>query len=124
MLVIKRDGTKKPYQRRKIRLAISKANREVPIEEQASGKQIDMICDNIENFDVKEIHVESIQDYIEDQLMTLGLKSLAKKYIIYRYNRMLTRKSNTTDDSILSLVRNDNESVMRENSNKNTFNSL
>lgn len=121
MLVIKRNGSKKPYQRRKVRLAISKANMEVPIEEQASGKQIDAICDSIEKFDVKEIHVEDIQDYIEDQLMTLGLRSLAKKYIIYRYNRMLTRKQNTTDDSILSLVRNKNKAVMEENSNKDSY---
>ena len=121
MLVIKRNGKKKSYQRGKIRLAISKANQEVPIDEQASGEQIDKICDGIEGFGVKELHVETIQDYIEDQLMTFGLKALAKKYIIYRYNHMLTRKSNTTDDSILKLVRNKNQDVMRENSNKDAY---
>lgn len=121
MLVIKRNGVKKPFQRRKVRLAISKANLEVPTNEQASGEQIDLICDKIEDLDMKEIHVETIQDFIEKQLMTLGLLALAKKYIIYRYNRMLTRKANTTDDSILSLVKNSNKAVMEENSNKNAF---
>ena len=121
MLVVKRNGTKKPYQKRKVRLAISKANLEVPVNEQATGEQIDKICKDIENFGLEEVHVEAIQDYIEDQLMMFGLKSLAKKYIIYRYNRMLARKANTTDDSILSLVKNDNKEVMRENSNKNAF---
>lgn len=121
MLVIKRNGVKKPFQRRKVRLAISKANLEVPTDEQASGKQIDEICSKIEGLDMKEIHVETIQDFIEKQLMTLGLLTLAKKYIIYRYNRMLTRKANTTDDSILSLVKNKNKGVMEENSNKNAF---
>jgi len=121
VLVIKRNGVKKPFQRRKVRLAISKANLEVPTDEQASGKQIDEICSKIEGLDVKEIHVETIQDFIEKQLMTLGLLTLAKKYIIYRYNRMLTRKANTTDDSILSLVKNKNKGVMEENSNKNAF---
>lgn len=121
MLVIKRNGGKKPYQRSKIRLAISKANREVTIEEQATGEQIDKICDDIENLGFNEIHVEAIQDYIEDKLMLLGLRSLAKKYIIYRYNRMLTRKANTTDNSILNLVRNKNQDVMRENSNKDAY---
>lgn len=121
MLVIKRNGVKKPFQRRKVRLAISKANLEVPTNEQASGEQIDLICDKIEDLDMKEIHVETIQDFIEKQLMTLGLLTLAKKYIIYRYNRMLTRKANTTDESILSLVKNKNKGVMEENSNKNAF---
>lgn len=121
MTVIKRDGTKKQYQKRKIRLAISKANMEVAPEEQASGEQIDKICRGIEELDVKELHVETIQDYIEDQLMTFGLKKLAKKYIIYRYKRMLARKSNTTDASILSLVRGENEDVIRENSNKDGY---
>lgn len=121
MLVIKRNGVKKPFQRRKVRLAISKANLEVPTNEQASGEQIDEICSKIEDLDMKEIHVETIQDFIEKQLMTLGLLTLAKKYIIYRYNRMLTRKANTTDESILSLVKNKNKGVMEENSNKNAF---
>lgn len=121
MLVIKRSGVKKPFKRSNVRLAISKANLEVPADMQATGQQIDLICDNIEAFDMEEVHVEVIQDYIEDQLMTLGLKQLAKKYIIYRYERMLVRKSNTTDDSILSLVQHRNKFVMEENSNKDPY---
>lgn len=121
MIVIKRNGDKKPYQRKKVRLAITKANAEVPVNEQATGEQIDKICDSIESLDVKEICVETIQDYIEDQLMTFGLRTLAKKYIIYRYTRMLVRKANTTDDSILGLVRHSNKEVMSENSNKNAY---
>lgn len=121
MLVIKRNGKKKPYQRRKVRLAISKANLEVPLKEQATGEQIDKICDSIEHLGEEELHVETIQDFIETQLMSLGLTSLAKKYIIYRYQRMLARKANTTDDSILGLVRGKNKAVMEENSNKNAY---
>ena len=51
--------------------------------------------------------------------MDAGKFELAKQYIIYRYKRALVRKANTTDDSILSLIRNSNKDVMEENSNKN-----
>lgn len=119
MLVIKRNGEKKPFQVRKVRRAISKANLEVKPDEQANGEQIDAICSGIEAFEEAEVHVETIQDYIEKRLMLFGLTELARKYIIYRYTRMLERKSNTTDDSVLSLVGNRNKRVMEENSNKN-----
>ena len=63
--------------------------------------------------------VEDIQDMVEHQLMDEGKFNLAKSYIIYRYTRALVRKANTTDESILSLIRNSNKDVMEENSNKN-----
>ena len=44
---------------------------------------------------------------------------VAQKYVRYRYKRELTRKSNTTDNGILSLLDNINEEVNQENSNKN-----
>lgn len=119
MLVIKRNGEKKPFQVRKVRRAISKANLEVKPDEQANGEQIDAICSGIEAFEEAEVHVETIQDYIEKRLMLFGLTELARKYIIYRYTRMLERKSNTTDDSILSLVKGNNKFINEENSNKN-----
>ena len=64
--------------------------------------------------------VEDIQDVIEKKLMELGRYELSKKYIVYRYTRALVRKSNTTDESILGLIRNDNKELREENSNKNT----
>ena len=49
---------------------------------------------------------------------------VAQKYVRYRYKRELTRKSNTTDDSILALLDQINENAKQENSNKNpTINS-
>ena len=67
----------------------------------------------------KRILVEDIQDIIEQKLMALGKYELAKRYIVYRYTRELVRRANTTDDSILSLIKNSNKEVMEENSNKN-----
>ena len=65
--------------------------------------------------------VEDIQDIIEQKLMEIEKFELAKKYIVYRYNRALVRKSNTTDESILGLIRNENQELAEENSNKNTM---
>lgn len=117
--VIKRDNkTKVVFDRNKIKIAITKANNEVPKENRISENVIDKIIDSLECLNKEEMHVEEIQDYIESALMTLTKYKLAKAYITYRYKRDLVRKSNTTDESILSLIRNTNEEVARENSNK------
>ncbi len=119
MIVIKRDGREVNYDRSKIIVAISKANAEVPPEEKVTDDVIESIVDYIETRHRKRMLVEDIQDIIEQKLMAEGKYDLAKTYIIYRYQRELVRKANTTDDSILSLIKNSNKDVMEENSNKN-----
>ncbi len=119
MIVIKRDGHEANYDRSKIVTAISKANAEVPIEEKVDRDMIEGIADYIEGRNRKRMLVEDIQDTIEQKLMAEEKFVLAKTYIIYRYQRELVRKANTTDDSILSLIKNSNKDVMEENSNKN-----
>ena len=61
-----------------------------------------------------------LQDIIEEKLMGLNKFALAKEYITYRYTRALVRKANTTDESILSLIKNTNKELAEENSNKST----
>ena len=119
MKVIKRDGRAVDYDREKIKIAISKANNDVMEEERVTPRQIDNIVKHIESLNKKRILVEDIQDIIEKKLMDIKKFDLAKAYIIYRYNRALVRKSNTTDESILSLIRNENKELTEENSNKN-----
>lgn len=119
MIVIKRDGREVNYDRNKIIVAISKANAEVPPEEKITNDVIEGIVEYIETRHRKRMLVEDIQDIIEQKLMAEGKYDLAKTYIIYRYQRELVRKANTTDDSILSLIKNSNKDVMEENSNKN-----
>lgn len=119
MKVIKRDGRKVEYDAQKIINAINKANGEVKDSEKVSELQIREILKSILlNMD-NSISVEEIQDFIEHKLMEFGKYELAKKYVIYRYQRALVRRANTTDDSILSIIRNDNKEVGEENSNKN-----
>ncbi len=119
MQVIKRDGRAVDFDRSKIAEAVRKANAAVEEAERVSEDQIEEIVVSVESKDRRRILVEDIQDMVERKLMSFGKYTLAKAYIIYRYNRALVRKANTTDDSILSLIRRDNKDVMEENSNKN-----
>ncbi|MGN0383610.1 MAG: anaerobic ribonucleoside-triphosphate reductase [Eubacterium sp.] len=121
MKVIKRNGRKVDYDRNKIVVAIQKANDEVEAHEQISEEKIYNIIASIENRGQSEMAVEDIQDIIEQKLMAEKKFVLAKTYIIYRYSRELVRKANTTDDSILSLIKNSNKDLMEENSNKNAI---
>jgi len=120
MKVIKRDGRTIDFDRQKIAVAIEKANREVRGKEKATKDDINQIITYIEELGKKRMLVEDIQDIIEQKLMELDKYELAKRYIVYRYNRALVRKSNTTDESILGLIRNENKELAEENSNKNT----
>ena len=121
MKIIKRDGRVVDYDRQKISTAIEKANREVRGREKATKEEIKGIIEYIEELDKKRMLVEDIQDTIEERLMEIGKYELAKRYIVYRYNRALIRKQNTTDESILGLIRNENKELAEENSNKNTM---
>ncbi len=121
MKVIKRDGRAVDYDREKIRIAIDKANKEVKPKERATKEEIKEIINYIEELGKKRILVEDIQDIIEEKLMEIQKYELAKKYIVYRYTRALVRKQNTTDESILGLIRNENKELAEENSNKNTL---
>ncbi len=121
MKVVKRDGKIVEYEREKIRVAITKANRDVIAKERATMGEIDDIIEYIESLNKKRILVEDIQDIIEEKLMEIGHYQLAKEYIVYRYTRALIRKQNTTDESILGLIRKTNKEVMEENSNKNAI---
>lgn len=120
MQVVKRDGTTVAFDRSKIIAAITKANYSVDEEDRISQEQIETIAENIESRRRSRLLVEDIQDMVEKQLMALDKYALAKSYIIYRYNRALVRKKNTTDESILSLIHNTNKELAEENSNKNT----
>ncbi len=119
MNVIKRDGRTVDYDRNKIFNAIIKANATVHKENRVEESKINQILLEIEALKKPTMQVEEIQDFVEMKLMEDGKFSLAKNYIIYRYTRELVRKSNTTDESILSLIRASNKDVMEENSNKN-----
>ena len=121
MKIIKRDGRVVDYDRQKISIAIEKANQEVKGKEKATKEEIKDIIEYIEDFGKKRMLVEDVQDIIEEKLMDIGKYELAKKYIVYRYTRALVRKANTTDQSILGLIRNENKELAEENSNKNTM---
>lgn len=121
MKVVKRDGTIVDFDRAKIVIAIKKANEAVEESERITDDQIEDIVSYIEGKKRERLLVEDIQDMVERNLMSLNKYILAKAYIIYRYTRALVRKANTTDESILSLLRNENKELAEENSNKDTI---
>lgn len=122
MKVQKRDGRVTEYNKMKIVTAIKKANAEVPEREKVEDQSIEEIVEYVERFAAnKVLNVETIQDMIESALVSQDKYLLAKKYIIYRYKRELLRKANTTDESILKLIKNENKELAEENSNKNTI---
>ena len=120
MKIQKRDGRIVPYEAEKIVAAIGKANNEVEEKDRAGEEIIEEILTNVEKLHKDKLTVERIQDMIEADLVKHNKYTLAKKYIVYRYQRSLLRKSNTTDESILKLIRNENKELAEENSNKNT----
>ena len=119
MKVIKRDGRKVEYDSDKIVIAISKANKDVGGKDKISRADIEFIIKYIENLDKPTMSVEDIQDIIERKLMEFGKFKLAKKYILYRDKHALIRQANSTDETILGLIRNENKELAEENSNKN-----
>ena len=128
MNIIKRNGSQASYDGEKIKIAISKANMTVPENERLSEYDISEIEARVsytgKNM-ARALGVEEIQDMVENGIMRHGAFNVARNYIKYRYTRSLARKSNTTDDKILSLIECNNEEVKQENSNKNpTVNSV
>ena len=125
--VIKRNGVEVIFDKAKIINAVQKANAEVPKLHQLSQYQITALADMIATRALESSHavnVEDIQDMVETGIMEMRGYEVAQKYVRYRYKRELTRKSNTTDDNILSLLDQINENAKQENSNKNpTINS-
>ena len=121
MKVIKRDGTTVDFDLQKIVVAIEKANAAVDPADRIEAGKIKKIAEYVMSKNRSRLLVEDIQDMVERQLQEAGKFALAKAYIIYRYRRALVRKANTTDESILSLIRNSNKDVMEENSNKNAI---
>ena len=128
MKIIKRSGAEVDFDPKKIEIAVKKANESVVPSERMSDIQIKRIAEDVESAAVnvnRSLSVEEIQDMVEDQIMNQRAFSVARRYITYRYQRALVRKSNTTDEQILSLIECNNEEVKQENSNKNpTVNSV
>ncbi len=128
MKIIKRSGKEVAFDGSKIIAAIEKANNEVTEEKKLTEGQISDIEKAVEKQCAsltRAASVEEIQDMVEDGLMKSGKFEVARKYITYRYKHALVRKSNTTDEQIMSLIECSNEEVKQENSNKNpTVNSV
>ena len=122
MNIIKRSGMEVPFDAVKIEDAVKKANTSVQDMDRLSDSQIHIIADHVTDQCSqmnRSPNVEEIQDMVEEEIMKQKAYKLAANYITYRYKRELVRKSNSTDEQILSLLECNNEEVLQENSNKN-----
>ena len=122
MKIIKRSGTEATFDISKIIVAITKANNSVAESARLTTEQIREIADKVSKeclSATRALSVEEIQDLVENEIMDRKAFTVARSYITYRYTRALVRKTNTTDDQILTLIECNNEEVKQENSNKN-----
>ena len=120
--VIKRSGQEVEFDKSKIIKAISQANQEIIKSKQIGPRKINQLANIVEekcSTYKRAIKVEDINDLIEDELISRNYNDLVRAFIRYRYNKELVRKSNTTDESILSLINLANEELKQENANKN-----
>ncbi len=128
MKLIKRNGSEEIFNREKIAAAITKANEAIDEDERITIGKIRQLSATVETRCERlgrAVSVEEVQDMVENELMRSGAFILARAYITYRFKRALQRRTNTTDDQILSLIECNNEEVKQENSNKNpTVNSV
>ena len=122
MKIIKRNGAEVPFDIQKIEVAVTKANNSVAEADRMTPVQIRRIAESVE-LQCQKMNraptVEEIQDMVEHHIMAHGAFEVAKNYVTYRYTRSLVRRSNTTDEKILSLIECCNEEAKQENSNKN-----
>ncbi len=118
--VVKRDGSVVDFNSQKIVDAIMKASAEVKVGHHIPKGEVKCIASSIRLGMESEVNVEDIQDAVEVCLMANGFYEVAKAFMLYREKRSMVRKSNTTDESILKLIRNQNKEMAEENSNKNT----
>ena len=120
--VIKRNGQEVKFDIIKIVNAVRKANETVDPVHQLNEAQIQAVADIVTKKVQQTPHavnVEDIQDMVETGIMEMRGYEVAQRYVRYRFKREMSRKTNTTDNGILSLINQLNEEVKQENSNKN-----
>jgi ribonucleoside-triphosphate reductase len=122
MKVKKRNGNIVDFDVTKIECAISNANKEVEGKDKLNASEIKLISNIIQDSfnDDDTIDIETIQDLVENKLMSVGKFELAKAYIIYREKHSMLRRANSTDNTLMKLINQEDEYSNTENSNKNT----
>lgn len=123
--VVKRNGISVDFDPSKIEVAITKANKEVDPSDQLTSEEIHDLTNKITDTLISKYTecatVEQIQDEVEEALVIIGKYHISKAYMIYRFKRIIARGSNTTDEDIISMVRDENKEMREENSNKSTI---
>ena len=120
MNLIKRNGQTVPFNKTKIKQAIVKAMRN------GSGIYLPdiarLIANDAEKYFKKKDEtptISQVEKYVYQRLIHYGQDLTARAYEEFRAVQAFKRETNTTDSSVLGLVRGTNKETMNENSNKN-----
>jgi len=124
--VIKRDGSIQCFDKNKIETAIYKAimnTREGLTEDKI--KELSEFAASIAIFKLTEknnsiVHLEEIQNAVEETLMLLGMTDVARSYVKYRFQRELMRNDKSTAISVEKMMSNyisQEDWLVKENAN-------
>lgn len=106
----------------KIKSGVRKANNSVHPKDRMDDLSIGIVARNVEtecSYITHTMSTEEIEELVEDQIWLTGFPKVARSYMKYHQNKLDVKRANTTDNSILTLIRNKNKDVAEENSNKN-----
>ena len=117
--VIKRDGSIVDFNPDKIEIAIIKAMKASTQFYPQVAKMIAKECEYEAKLKKNNISIAEIEAMVYEKLIDYGYSVTARSYEGYRAVQEFKRHTNTTDNSILELVKKSNEDIMSENSNKN-----
>ncbi|TXY21932.1 anaerobic ribonucleoside-triphosphate reductase [Vibrio mimicus] len=117
-IVIKRDGSKAPFNRDRIQAAVESAanhaDQEIAIYALNVALAVELKLKGYE-----EVHIAEIQTLVENELMQGPYKALARSYIEYRHDRDVAReKQSKLTQEIEGLIQESNADLLNENANK------
>ena len=120
MFVIKRDGSKQIFDEARIITAVQFALSDAGFQDNAFAKTVaTAVQQKIQ--EQEEVHIEEVQQQVENFLMKSKYKDAARSYIEYRYERDRARESRSQlSKEIQGLVKQTNTLLLNENANKDS----
>lgn len=117
-IVIKRDGSKAPFNRDRIQAAVESAAEHADQEIAIYALNVALAVE-LKLRDYDEVHITEIQTLVENELMQGPYKALARSYIEYRHDRDVAReKQSKLTKEIEGLIQESNVDLLNENANK------
>ncbi|HKJ90218.1 MAG TPA: ATP cone domain-containing protein, partial [Oceanipulchritudo sp.] len=118
--VIRRNHKIVPWDTTKVEIAVRKAFLTLGLDSEPAVEVADAVAANILNQRISRVHIEEVQDIVQEELMRLGHFKVAEAYILYRAHRRHlragTEDASTTEDdrqeSMIMVTRSDGSNVL------------